>query len=344
MLNKLSLKNTQFSLNTQEITKKLFSGQPFDFNQLALEIYAYQVQYNPVYRRFVELLGKKEAHPSGIEEIPFLPIELFKTHWVSTAETVEKTFLSSGTTGTTPSRHPVKALSVYHQSMIQAFNKAYGDFRDYVFLGLLPSYMEREGSSLLYMVDYFMKHSHFSSDCDYFLYDHKALKKKIEELERQDKKIILIGVSYALLDFVEKHSMHLKNTIVMETGGMKGRRKELIKSELHERLCKGFGVSTIHSEYGMTELLSQAYSSGSGIFKTSPTMRILIRDPYDPLHLYSEFGKRGGINVIDLSNIHSCSFIATQDLGEKCSTDSFKIHGRFDHADLRGCNLLVEAS
>lgn len=311
-----------------------------DFENLALDLFQNQIQHNKVYREFCKHLKIKSQNIKSIQDIPFLPIQFFKTHEVKTGQfTPEVSFLSSGTTGQVQSKHQVKDLSVYEESFIKTFEYFYGKIEDYVILGLLPSYLEREGSSLIYMVDHFIEKSNYE-ESGFYLDNLDRLSQNLIKLDKAGHKVLLIGVSFALLDLVEKTSFQLKNTIVMETGGMKGRRKEMIRQELHNILSKGFGVKHIHSEYGMTELLSQAYSKGESKFKCPPHMKILIRDTEDPFH-YLKNGKTGGINVIDLANIHSCPFIATQDLGKQINTNEFEILGRFDQSDIRGCNLLV---
>ena len=313
---------------------------PAEFDALALDIFRFQYKNNKIYRQFCDLLQVNSSKVEEVSKIPFLPIEFFKTHRVISSEEAPKiTFSSSGTTGAQTSKHFVPDLSIYEESFRKGFEYFYGNIEDYAVLALLPSYLEREGSSLIYMVDDLIKSSN-NSHSGFYLHNIDALKKKLELLDQQGQKVLLIGVSFALLDLVEKHSFELKNTIVMETGGMKGRRKEMIRTELHEVLKKGFGVPFIHSEYGMTELLSQAYSSKNGIFECPPWMKLLIRDPEDALTLLPE-GKSGGINVIDLANINSCSFIATQDLGKDLGAGKTEILGRFDNSDIRGCNLLV---
>jgi len=311
-----------------------------DFNSMALQIFRFQYQNNPVYQKFCNLLGKTDDSVPSIGEIPFLPIEFFKSKKIITGTGVPKIrFTSSGTTGSRTSTHHVLDVSLYEMSFRKAFEFFYGPVTDYCILALLPSYLERKGSSLIYMVEDLIKHSDHS-DSGFYLHNTLGLRNKLEELENKGSKTLLIGVSFALLDLIDKFPVPLKNTIVMETGGMKGRRKEMIREELHDTLKKGFGVSSIHSEYGMTELLSQAYSSGDGLFRTPPWMKILIRDTEDPLTLQNS-GKTGGINVIDLANANSCSFIATQDLGKLHGDGSFEVLGRFDHSDIRGCNLMV---
>lgn len=310
------------------------------FQAKALEVYNYQYQKNPVYHQFCSLLGKSPDKVHQVSDIPFLPIDFFKTKKiVSATQTPTTIFTSSGTTGSVTSKHYVLDTAIYEQSYLKAFELFYGDVADYCVLALLPSYLERQGSSLIYMVDDLIKKSQHP-ESGFYLNVIDLLKKKIQEMDGKGTKILLIGVSFALLDMVEKHSLQLKNTIVMETGGMKGKRKEMIREELHAILKKGFGTDHIHSEYGMTELLSQGYSKGEGIFKSPPWMKILIRDPEDPM-TYLNAAKTGGVNVIDLANIHSCSFLATQDLGKVYADGSFEILGRFDNSDIRGCNLMV---
>jgi len=311
-----------------------------DFNKIALEIFSYQFQHNLVYREFCELLNRTPENISELKDIPFLPIEFFKKKIVvSGKQPVEIIFSSSGTTGATTSKHYVSDLEVYEQSFLKAFELFYGNPEDTVILALLPSYLEREGSSLIYMANSLINRSKYP-ESGFYLNDLENLQKQLKKLDKSGKKILLLGVSFALLELVENYDFDLKNTMVMETGGMKGRRKEMIREELHHILAEGFGVNTIHSEYGMTELLSQAYSKGNGVFNCPPWMKILIRDPEDALS-YLPNNKTGGINIIDLANINSCSFIATQDLGKKINSDTIEILGRFDNSDVRGCNLLV---
>jgi phenylacetate-coenzyme A ligase PaaK-like adenylate-forming protein len=311
-----------------------------EFKEICLEVFSFQYAKNDVYREFCDLLQRKPGNISEIEEIPFLPIEFFKKRLVVCGEQPpEITFTSSGTSGSQTSQHPVTNLKVYEDSFLNAFEAFYGKPEEMVILALLPSYLERKGSSLIYMADSLIKKSKHP-ESGFYLNNLKELQQKLKALDKSGKKILLLGVSFALLDLVENYDFELKNTTIMETGGMKGRRKEMIREELHQILTKGFGVKKIHSEYGMTELLSQGYSKGRGIFECPPWMRLLIRDPEDPLSLLPT-GKTGGINVIDLANINSCSFIATQDLGKKIAVKQFKVLGRFDNSDIRGCNLLV---
>lgn len=311
-----------------------------DFVQAALQTFGYQYQHNQVYQRFCTLLGRTPDKVRQLTDIPFLPIEFFKSEAVYCGnERPTTVFTSSGTTGSRTSRHYVKDLMVYQQSFRKGFADFYGDIEEYTVLALLPSYLERTGSSLITMVADLIERSG-SADSGFYLNEYDLLAEKLTSLDRSGRKVLLIGVSFALLDLVETHRFQLKNTIVMETGGMKGRRKELIREELHAILCEGFGVEHIHSEYGMTELLSQAYSAGSGLYESVRWLKVLIRDTNDALS-YQRPLKTGGINLIDLANIHSCSFIATQDLGRLHPDGRFEVLGRFDNADIRGCNLLI---
>ena len=310
------------------------------FTKKALELFKFQFEENPVYRSFCDLLYRHPSDVQKLEDIPFLPIEFFKTHKVvSSTKDIQQTFTSSGTTGSVVSQHHVADLNLYELSFQKGFAHFYGNIEDYTVLALLPSYLEREGSSLIYMANDMIQQSKHPKS-GFYLDDLDALKQTLLELEASEQKTLLIGVSYALLDLVEFHQFELKHTIIMETGGMKGRRKEMIKSELHSILKKGFGVDTIHSEYGMTELLSQAYSKGNGLFSTPPWMKVLIRDPEDALTILGE-KKSGGINIIDLANVYSCAFIATKDLGKIHNNGTFEVLGRFDQSDIRGCNLMV---
>jgi len=311
-----------------------------EFNALALETFRFQFDKNTVYRSFCDLLYKHPSEIKTVEDIPFLPIQFFKSHKIlSSTKTPEQIFLSSGTTGSLTSRHLVPDIKLYEKSYKKGFRNFYGAIENYVVLALLPSYLERSGSSLIYMVDDLIKKSGYK-ESGFYLDNFEELSKTLLELEHRKQKTILIGVSFALLDLVEQFQFHLKHTIIMETGGMKGRRKEIIREELHNNLKKGFGVEQIHSEYGMTELLSQAYSLKNGIFKCPPWMKVLTRDTEDALSL-NEQGKSGGLNIIDLANINSCAFIATQDLGKVYHNNTFKVIGRFDNSDIRGCNLMV---
>jgi len=311
-----------------------------DFKQMAFSVFRHQFENNKVYRSFCDLLY---IHPSDIhslEQIPFLPIQFFKNKKIiSSLEEVQEVFTSSGTTGSITSKHYVTDIEFYKESYLKGFAHFYGNIEDYAVLALLPNYLERKGSSLVYMVADLIKRSK-NKKSGFYLNNIDELAKKLIHLDKKGQKIVLIGVSFALLDLIEKHKFQLKNTIVMETGGMKGRRKELVRDELHQILQNGFGVDAIHSEYGMTELLSQGYSKGNGIFGTPSWMRILTRDTEDALTILPT-GKAGGINVIDLANYNSCSFLATQDLGKVHQNGTFEIIGRFDNSDIRGCNLMV---
>ena len=310
------------------------------FEKIALKVFRFQYENNLVYNEFCQFLKTDPHKVKSLQQIPFLPIQFFKSHAVvSNSNPIQETFTSSGTTGMITSKHLVTDVSLYEESYRRGFAEFYGNIEDYVVLALLPSYLEREGSSLIYMVKDLIELSN-QADSGFYLNDHDALISKLVELDNQGQNVILFGVTFALLDLIEKLPFQLQHTIIMETGGMKGRRKEMIREELHEQLCQGFGVSAIHSEYGMTELLSQAYSLGDGVFECPSWMQILIRDTEDAL-TYIDNGKTGGINVIDLANINSCSFIATQDLGKKNPNNSFEVLGRFDNSDIRGCNLMV---
>jgi phenylacetate-coenzyme A ligase PaaK-like adenylate-forming protein len=311
-----------------------------DFEDKALDIFRHQALNCEVYNQYIGHLKVDPMAVSRIEDIPFLPISFFKTHEVLSEQKLpEVTFSSSGTTGMTTSRHLVTDVRIYEESFNIAFREAYGQAQDICILALLPSYLEREGSSLIYMVDALLKQSKDPLS-GYFLHNHEELFQILLELKKAGRKTILFGVTYALLDFIEQYMVEFPELIVMETGGMKGKRKEMIREELHETLCTGFGVEKIHSEYGMTELLSQAYSPGDGLFYCPAWMKILLRDTNDPLSLIHK-NQTGGINVIDLANINSCAFIATQDLGRLHGDGSFEVLGRFDNSDIRGCNLLI---
>ena len=307
------------------------------FEDRALRLFRKQAKHCAPYRKYLHLLNIQAEAVSSIEEIPFLPIQFFKSHTVlSDGLEAEVTFSSSGTTGMERSQHLVADLSLYKQSFRTAFEQFYGAVENYRILALLPSYLEREGSSLIYMCeDLIQKSNHPQSG--FYLHNLNEL----AEVLKEDTPTILLGVTYALLDLAKVGPFQLHNTIVMETGGMKGQRKELLKEELHQVLAHAFGVANIHSEYGMTELLSQAYSKGDGLFETPRWMRVLARDVEDPFSLVRH-GKTGGLNIIDLANVHSCAFIATQDLGRVYADHTFEVLGRFEQSDIRGCNLLVQ--
>jgi len=324
----------------EALINKIFScNDKATFEALALELFDYQMGNNPIYAPYAALILKGKT-PANIYEIPFLPIEFFKQEQIiCQGHGVEEVFLSSGTTGE-QSKHLVADLSLYKKSYLRAFQQFYGDINDYCILALLPSYQEREGSSLIYMVDDLIKKSEHPKS-GFYLNNLTELSNTITELEKKGQKTILFGVTYALLDLAAQHPQHLKHTLIMETGGMKGKRKELLKEEIHQLLEKAFLTKNIHSEYGMTELLSQSYSKGKNIFKSPPWMKILVRDVNDPLSIMGD-NKKGGINVIDLANIHSCPFVATQDLGTTFEDGTFSVLGRFSNADVRGCNLLIQ--
>ena len=308
-----------------------------DFNNLALQAFHYQYQQVPIYRQFVTLLNVAVESVKTVEEIPFLPISFFKTQQVKDQYPAQLVFSSSGTTGMQVSNHFVHDLSLYQQAFTTGFEYRYGALEDYLILALLPSYLERTGSSLIHMLDRMIQVSKYR-ESDFYLHNFEKLYHVLQSLANRKIKIILLGVTFALLDFVEQFQLNMPDLIVMDTGGMKGRRKELLREEVHAKLKAGFGVHTIHSEYGMTELLSQAYSKTDGHFECPPWMQVMARDTGDPLQLI-ENGKTGGLNIIDLANIHSCCFIASEDLS-KVSANGFQVLGRFDYSEVRGCNLM----
>lgn len=311
-----------------------------EFNEFALKIFFHQYNNNAIYRQFVDLNHIEICNINEYTKIPFLPIDFFKYNKIfSKNSSPVNYFESSGTTGMERSKHYYSSLNNYEQSFIKGFNYFYGDIKNYCLLAVLPNYLEQKHSSLIYMIDKLIyKTTH--KDSGFYLNNLEELSVKLLSLQKANKKTILFGVTYALLDLAEKFPIKIPDTIIFETGGMKGRRKEMIREEIHNILENTFEVTAIHGEYGMTELFSQAYSKGNGIFNTPPWMKILIRDINDPFTILKN-NKTGGINVIDLANIDSCSFIATQDLGKKNIDDSFEITGRFDNSDIRGCNLMV---
>ncbi len=329
-------------LNSQSSTYQydtIFNGLPGQFNERALEIFRFQYLGNTLYRDFANQFAASPASVKELKQIPFLPVSFFKTDIVTTGEfSPEIIFESSGTTGQTPARHFVKHLDIYRESFVKGFEFFYGRLEDYCVLGLLPAYLERTGSSLVYMVEQWMRISQHPEN-GFYLYDFEKLRDVLTKLESRKQRTILIGVSFGLLDFAEQYSMQLSNTIVMETGGMKGRREEITREELHEMLKKKLGVSRIHSEYGMTELLSQAYSMGEGKYQPVPWMKMMLRDEDDPLTL--RHSGEGLLNIIDLANRHSCSFISTDDVAKISGDGSFEILGRMDNSDVRGCSLMV---
>ena len=307
------------------------------FEMISLEVFRFQAQNNSVYKKYLAFLKIDVASIKTLNAIPYLPIALFKSHEVICKPNKRAATYTSSGTGGTQSKHIVHDLSVYEESFIKGFEYFYGSIKEYTILALLPSYLERKGSSLLYMCEKMIGISG-KKESGFYLNEHELLFETLKKLERKNRKTLLIGVSFGLLDFTDKYKMKLKNTLVMETGGMKGRRKELIREELHQTLARGFNQKEIHSEYGMTELLSQAYSRGNKRFECPPWMQVSCRDTNDPL---SNGKKSGGLNIIDLANVYSCSFIATQDLGKIYSNGQFEVLGRFDTSDIRGCNLMV---
>jgi len=323
-------------LTPEQLAELIFSvGTEYEFNELAWEIFLFQYRYNAVYREFCDHFGRV----NDISEIPFLPVEVFKSERVITGSSSwEKVFQSSGTGGMEFSRHYLVSEEVYRNSFLSGFRLFFGDIAHQCILGLLPSYLEREGSSLVYMVDGLVRESR-DSDSGFFLYDYKGLTQILERKRDAGVPVVLFGVTFALLDLAEKHPIDFPSLIVIETGGMKGRRKEMIREELHDLLKKAFGTEKICSEYGMTELLSQAYSMGNGIFSSPPWMRVKVRDIQDPITILPE-GRSGAINVIDLANVYSCSFLATQDIGRLHPGGGFEVLGRTDASDIRGCSLL----
>lgn len=318
---------------------RFFETDKDSFEDAALELFRFQARENPVYRAYLEALQVRPEQVQSLESIPFLPIRFFKTHPVCTTS-FEPVLLfeSSGTTGMQASRHLIRDISLYEESFTRGFEQRYGPATGWCMLGLLPSYLERGQSSLVYMVDRLMQRSGHPKN-GFYLYEEAQLAARLLELEKAAQPALLLGVTYALLDFAAAHPMQLKHTVVMETGGMKGRREELLREEVHARLKNAFGLASIHSEYGMTELLSQAYSAGDGVFYGPSWMRVLVRDEEDPLTV-KRFGT-GVINIIDLANIYSCAFIATEDAGRVREDGGFEVLGRIDGSDLRGCSLLI---
>jgi phenylacetate-coenzyme A ligase PaaK-like adenylate-forming protein len=328
---------------TGELRKRIFEiKNQYDFWETALKIFKYQVNNNTVYQEYVKSLGRDRVLIKSYNDLPFFPVEFFRNHKIVTEDLpAQIIFESSGTTGSSISRHFVTDKSLYEESFLTTFRNFYGNPDEFLIVALLPSYTERKGSSLVYMADKLIKESRYSQS-GYYKENPGELLTAIELAKKENRKVLMLGVSFALLDLAEVRSPDLSGVIVMETGGMKGRRKELTRQELHKILKEKFNVPVIHSEYGMTELLSQAYSGGEGIFYCPPWMKVVIRDPHDPLTLITEPGIKGGINIIDLANINSCSFIATGDLGMLHNDGGFEVLGRFDNNDIRGCNLLVE--
>ncbi len=328
------------------LEKKIFAAPGNNFNELAVEIFHFQYENNEVYHKYCDNFNIIPTDVKSLERIPFLPIQFFKSHQITTTLfEPQAIFESSGTTTSINSKHLVKDTALYKKSFTVGFEKFYGKAKDKCILGLLPSYLERKNSSLIMMVDELIQQSN-NNLSGFYLYDYDKLHSTILHNEILKQSTILIGVTYALLDFAEKYPMQLPNTIIMETGGMKGRREEMTRQRVHEQLQKKLGVQLIHSEYGMTELLSQAYSKGDGIFHCPPWMKTLIREEDDPFKIYpagavKEKPITGAINIIDLANIYSCSFIATDDIGRLNNNESFEVLGRMDNSDVRGCSLMV---
>ena len=330
--------------NTPEDRSGLLSRiqqlEPSQFERLALDVFRYQAVHNTVYGHYLELLGVQTANVKSLVQIPFLPISFFKTHGLqSGAWSPQQVFSSSGTTGRTTSRHPVNNLAFYRENAARAFAHFYGPVEQYAVLALLPSYLERSGSSLVFMVDDFIRRSAYPQS-GFFLHETERLLEKLSESLQRGQPTLLLGVSFALLDLAEQCPTDLSGAIIMETGGMKGRRREITRTELHQQLSTAFRVPDIHSEYGMTELLSQAYSKGKGLFQPAPTMRVFARDITDPLAPQKP-GRTGALNIIDLANLDTISFIGTDDLGRCYPDGSFEVLGRLDASDVRGCNLMV---
>ncbi len=317
----------------------LFELSATGFDGLVQESFQFQYNNNELYRMFCEALHKEPSDVSVVEKLPFLPISFFKTHKVVSSDFVpEALFESSGTSKTIQSKHYVNSLSLYEDAFTKGFQLKYGPAENYCFLGLLPSYLERNNSSLVYMVQKLMEKNNHPLN-GFYLNNFQELFNRLQQLEKVGQPTILIGVTFGLLDFAEQYQLPLNNTIIMETGGMKGRREEMTREEVHQQLKNSFAVETIHSEYGMTELLSQAYSKGSGIFQCPPWMKMLVRDEDDPFNI--RINGKGAINVIDLANVYSTSFIATDDVGEVFEDGSFRVLGRMDNSDIRGCSLLA---
>ena len=325
-------------------SNNLLSVTPQNFEETALAVFNFQYLQNPVYNQFCKALHIEPAKINTLNKIPFLPIAFFKTHVVTTTQfEAAALFESSGTTQTINSKHLIKDIALYEQSFSAAFRLFYGNPKDWCIIALLPSYLERKNSSLVMMADKLIEESgHLKSG--FYLNELEKLHGTLLQLEKQQQKTLLIGVTFALLDFAEKYPTPLQHTTIMETGGMKGRREELTRPEVHEILCTNFKLNKIHSEYGMTELLSQAYSKGDGIFNCPPWMKIVLREEDDPLSVQLSNNSKtisGAINVIDLANVYSCSFLATEDVGKVYEDGSFEVWGRLDNSDIRGCSLLV---
>ena len=324
---------------TGEWNHKVFGVKTGDFSAAALDIFRFQARENPVYQSYLQALKVDPATVRTLEQIPFLPVRFFRTHAVMTTRfTPQVVFESSGTTGSASSRHLVRDAELYEHSFFKGFERVYGPVQDYCILGLLPSYLEREHSSLVYMVQQLIRRSGHPRS-GFYLQEMAELSELLGELEARGQRTLLLGVTFALLDFAMAFPQPLRHTLLMETGGMKGRRRELLREEVHARLKEAFQVEAVHSEYGMTELLSQAYAERDGLFSCPPWMRVLVREEEDPLNVRTTGS--GAINIIDLANLYSCAFIATDDAGKVYPDGRFEVLGRMDGSDLRGCSLLV---
>lgn len=323
-----------------EPSKYLHNINEDNFEKIALQVFNYQYNNNGIYNAFVNAIGANSAMVKRLNDIPFLPVSFFKTHSVFTGTPTPQTamFSSSTTTSDIPGRHYVKDVGLYEENLLKAFRQFYGEPGEYAILALLPSYLQRKGASLVHMAQVLMDESKHSAN-GFYLDEFEKLNDVLNELEKQKQRVLLLGVTFALLDFAEAYNLNLNHTIVMETGGMKGMRRELTRGEVHEFLINKLGVQQIHSEYGMTELLSQAYAFHDGVFKSATTMKVLVRDINDPFDIRKS--GVGCLNIIDLANVHSCAFIATDDMGRIYEDESFEVLGRVDNSALRGCNLMV---
>lgn len=324
---------------SKELKQRVLNVSGSKFEELAIDIFHYQYFNNPVYKQFVDFLNKDISRIDSVSKIPFIPISFFKNHKIISGNSDSYLlFESSGTTGSKVSKHYISDVDFYKKLSVQLFEEQYGKLEGYIILALLPSYLERSTSSLVYMVEEFIQHTN-DERSGFYLNNLEQLAAILLELKKSTKKILLIGVTFALLDLAEEYDLDLSNVVIMETGGMKGRRDELVRSQVHDILKNSFCLDLIHSEYGMTELLSQSYSCGSGIFTESKSMKVFIREPQDPFNL--NYNRAGGVNVVDLGNVDSCSFIATDDIGRLLPHGGFEIIGRLDNSDIRGCNLMV---
>ncbi|MEO6488512.1 MAG: acyl transferase [Ferruginibacter sp.] len=329
----------------KELKSGLFKVSENTFTAFAFKLFEFQYEQNPIYRQFCQAIGKHPVGIDSIEQIAFLPIQFFKTKEITTGVFEPKAiFESSGTTGQATSKHIIKDTAIYEESFLRCFTSRYGDVSKYCIVALLPSYLDRKNSSLVYMVKELIARSK-DPQSEFYLNDVEKLHRTLLENEKAGKQTLLIGVTYALLDFFQRYPMSLNHTIIMETGGMKGRAKEFTRNEVHSQLMKQSGVNAIHAEYGMTELLSQAYAEKNGIFRSPPWMKVFVREEDDPFCIRSANNGSeltGAINIIDLANIYSCSFIATDDMGKLYTDGSFEVLGRLDNSDIRGCSLLLD--